>query len=368
MSSDTTLPVESQRLMSLDALRGADMFLLVGLSGILRALPKVSDHPLAQFLSDQVQHPEWHGFTLYDLIFPLFIFIVGASVPFSFAKRRQQGEGLWQLYRHIMMRTAVLTLLGLVYWGTPGGAHPTYGYYSVLYRIGISYCFAALITMHTGPRGQALWAFGLLIGYWLATLYVPVPSYGAGNFTKPGCLQTYLSERVAETLSPKFRYVLSITLIPSICTALFGVLAGQWLRSLRRPGVKTLGLLLAGAAFLVSGLLAQESVPINKKMESASFTLVTVGLSLLLLGLSYWLVDVRGWRRAAFVFVVVGMNPIVIYLGTRLIDFHRITGVFIGGFVDSFGTAAPLITAITSALLMWLFLYYLYVNKIFVKI
>jgi predicted acyltransferase len=261
-----------------------------------------------------------------------------------------------------------LTLLGLVYWGTPGGAHPEYGYYSVLYRIGISYCFAALITLHTGPRGQALWALGLLIGYCLATLYVPVPSYGAGNFTREGCLQTHLSERVAATISPRFRYVLSITLIPSIANALFGVLAGQWLRSSRRPGLKTLGLLLAGAAFVAFGLVAGEFIPINKKMGSTSFTLLTVGLSLLLLGVSYWLVDVRGWRRAAFVFVVVGMNPIVIYLGTRLINFHRIAGVFIGDFADSFGSAAPLATAITSALLIWLFLYYLYVNKIFVKI
>ncbi len=368
MDSTTPSPAGSQRLMSLDALRGADMFLLVGLAGVFHALAKFSDNAVFQFLSRQCRHPEWHGFTLYDLIFPLFIFIVGVAIPLSFEKRRQRGETHWQLYRHIAVRTIALALLGLVFWGTPGGAHPTWGYYSVLYRIGISFFFAALIVMHTRPTGQAISAFGLVIGYWLATRYLPVPGYGAGDFTEAGCLQTYLSQHVAAALSPKFQHLFSITLIPSVATALFGALAGHWLRSSRLPGAKTAGLLLAGAAFLAAALLAQESVPINKKMWSASFTLLTVGLSLLLLGISYWLVDVRGWRRAAFFFVVVGMNPITIYLGARLIDFKQIANVFVGGFVDSFGSAAPLVTATTSALLMWLFLYYLYVHKAFLKI
>ncbi|NLY00008.1 MAG: DUF5009 domain-containing protein [Rhodopirellula sp.] len=368
MESTTHTPAGQDRLMSLDALRGADMFLLVGLAGIFRTLPEISDNAAFHFLSEQSRHPEWHGFTLYDLIFPLFIFIVGVAVPFSIEKRLQRDPKRWPLYRHIVVRAVALALLGLVYWGTPGGAHPTWGYYSVLYRIGICFFFAALITMHTRPRGQVLWAVGLLIGYWLATRYLPVPGYGAGDFTEAGCLQTYLCERVADALSPDFRHVLSITLIPSIATALFGVLAGQWLRSSRSPGRKTAGLLLAGAAFLAAALLAQDSVPINKKMWSASFTLLTVGLSLLLLGASYWLVDVRGWRRSAFFFVVVGMNPITIYLATRLIDFTKIAGVFVGGFVESFGPAAPLVTASASALVMWLFLYYLYVNKAFLKI
>jgi predicted acyltransferase len=357
-----------QRLVSLDALRGADMFLLVGLAGIFRALPAVSDHAAFQFLSDQCQHPEWHGFTLYDLIFPLFIFIVGAAIPFSIGKRLEHAGARWPLYRHIVARTIVLTLLGLVYWGTPGGAHPTWGYYSVLYRIGISYFFAALIAMHARPRGQAIAAFALVIGYWLAYLYIPVPGYGAGNFTQEGCLQNYLADRLAEAWSPNFRHVFSITLIPSIATALFGVLAGHWLRSPQLPGRKAAGLLLAGALFVAAGLLAHDSMPINKKMWSASFTWLTVGLSLLLLAVSYWLVDVRGWRKSAFFFVVVGMNPIVIYLGTRLVDFKKIAGVFVGGFVDSFGAATPLVMAIATATAIWLFLYYLYVNKVFLRI
>jgi predicted acyltransferase len=367
MDATKQTPDAQERLMSLDALRGADMFLLVGLADIFRSLPEISDNAVFRFLNEQCRHPEWHGFTLYDLIFPLFIFIVGVSMVFSFEKRRQR-RGRRHLYWHIFVRSVALAVLGLVFWGTPGGAHPTWGYYSVLYRIAISFLFAALIVMHFRPWGQALWAFGLLAAYWLVTQCVPVPGYGAGDFSEAGCLQTYVSQRVADALSPKLQHVFSITLIPSIATALFGVLAGHWLRSARLPGGKTAGLLLAGAAFLAAGILGHEFVPINKKMWSASFTLLTVGLSLLLLGVSYWLVDVRRWRRCAFFFVVVGMNSITIYLGARLIDFKKIAGVFVGGFAESFGPAAPLVTATATALVMWLFLYYLYVNKAFLKV
>lgn len=344
------------------------MFLLVGFGGIFRALPKLSDNAVFRFLSEQCSHAKWHGFTLWDLIFPLFIFIIGVAMPFAFARRLQQENGRIRLYKHILFRTIILFLLGLVYWGTPGGAHPSWGYYSVLYRIGICYFFAGIIVLNTRPRGQAIWAFGLLVSYWLAMCFVSVPGYEAGNFTDAGCLRTGVAEQVSALLSPKLKYIFAVTLIPSVSTVLFGALTGYWLRSSQRLTTKALGLLVAGAVFVAAGLIADRFIPINKQMWSPSFTLLMVGLSLLLLCVFYWLIDVRGYQRWAWLFVVVGMNSITIYIGSRLINFDQIAGVFIGGFVESFGAGAALVTAITSAALKWLFLYYLYVNKIFFKI
>jgi predicted acyltransferase len=361
-------PSAPSRLQSLDALRGFDMFLLIGFGGILRALPQVSDNAVFNFLAQQCSHPKWHGFTLWDLIFPLFIFIVGVAMPYSFGKRLQRTGGKKKLYVHIVVRTIVLFVLGLVFWGTPGGAHPTWGYYSVLYRIGISYFFGAIIILNAKPRGQAFWAFGLVIGYWLVMRFVPVPGHGAGDFSEPGRLTTFLSQKISDIISPNFKYVLSLSLFPTVSMVLFGALAGQWLDSSNNPNLKTLGLILVGIAFVACSVVVHLSFPINKKLWSTSFTFLTCGLSLLLLSCFYWLIDVRGYRRWAFFFIVVGMNSIAIYMGSRLIDFNSIANVFISALTNSLGTAGPLVTATTVATLKWLFLYYLYRNRIFFKI
>ncbi len=365
VSTDSGIP--PGRLMSLDALRGLDMLLLVGIGGIFRALPELSDHPKIQALVEQCRHPEWQGFTLWDLIFPLFIFIVGVSMPLSLTKRSER-DGKAAVYRHVLFRAVALGLLGLVYWGTPGGVHPSWGYYSVLYRIGFAYLFAALILLNFRPKGQLAWALGLIGGYWLVMRFTPVPGFGAGDFSQEGALSTHVGQWVEDTLSPAWRHVFSITLIPSVANAVLGGLAGQWLQTSKSPNAKTLGLLLAGGALIAFSFLADQSFPFNKKLASTSFTLLVCGLSSTLLGLFYWVIDVRGYRKWAFPFVVVGMNPITIYLGSRYVDFNRLAEVFVGGFSDMLGSAYPLILALTIAALKWLLLYYMYRKRVFVKV
>jgi len=364
---NSTNETSGGRLVSLDALRGLDMLFLVGITPILRALPELSDSPMLQSIADQCRHPEWQGFTLCDLIFPLFIFIVGAAIPFSLTKRLQR-DGKWAVYRHVAARAVILSVLGLVFWGTPGGVHPTWGYYSVLYRIAVSYSLAALIFMNFKPRGQALWAFGLIVGYWAVMRFVPVPGYGAGDFSQEGALSTFLSQWLSDNISPRLMFVFSITLIPSVANALLGALAGQWLRSERSPSTKTLGLLLASGVLVGISFLAAESFPLNKKLASTSFTLLVCGLSSLLLGLFYWIIDVRGYRRWAFVFVVVGMNSITIYLAARYIDFKKLAAVFVGELSEPLGTAYPVVLACAAAIIQWLLLYYLYRHKVFIRV
>jgi predicted acyltransferase len=356
----------SGRLLSLDALRGLDMFFLVGLGGIFRALPKLSDTPLNNWLALQCKHPAWLGFTAWDLIFPMFIFIVGVAMPFSFSKRLQQEGGKKELFKHVLIRAIILTILGAVLNEKPWGADPQYGYYSVLYRIGFSYFFAALIMMNTNIRGQASWAFGLLIGYWMLIRFVPVPGYGAGDYSQEGNLVTYVSNQVSDLISPNFRYVLMLTMITSVSNALLGVLAGHWLMSARKPNEKTIGLLLAGIGLVVAGLLVHLDFPISKEFGTTSFTLLTCGISALFLCLFYWLIDVKGYKKGAFFFVVVGMNSITIYVAESLVKFGSVANVFVGG-ID-FGRATALMYAIAVAAIEWLFLYYLYRNKIFLKI
>lgn len=358
--------IPSGRLLSLDALRGLDMFFLVGLAGIFRALPEHTDNGLNNWLANQVRHPDWQGFTAYDLVFPMFIFIVGVAMPFSFTKRMEKERGKRELFKHVLIRTLILAILGAVLWQTPGGAHPQYGFYSVLYRIGFSYFFAAIIMMNTGIRGQIYWTFGILIGYWLLMRFVPVPGYGMGDFSQEGNLAAYMHRWVGDVISPKFSYVFSLTLITSVSNAMMGVLAGHWLMSGKNGSRKTIGLLLAGIALILVALVAHLDFPINKKLASPSFTLLTCGISAVLLSLFYWLIDVNGHKKWAFFFVVVGVNPITIYVADFLIDFNKIANVFVGAL--DFGQANRLVVAITAAAIIWLFLYYLYRQRIFFKI
>jgi predicted acyltransferase len=356
------------RLLSLDALRGLDMFFLVGLAGIFQALPNFSDNAFNKWLANQCQHPEWQGFTAYDLIFPMFIFIVGVAMPFSFSKRIKEPRGKRKLFNHVLSRTIILTILGVILWGTPGGAHPHYGYYSVLFRIGFSYFFAAIIMMNSNIRGQIYWTFGLLIGYWLLMRFFPVPGYGIGDFTQDGNVATYFRGLVAENISFNFRFVFSITLITSISNALLGVLAGHWLLSESKPNKKAKWLLFAGIGLIIVSFISHLDFPINKRLASPSFTLLTSGISAVLLSLFYWIIDVKGYKKWAFFFVVVGVNPITIYVASSLLNFKKVAGVFVGAFdLEDIGTVA-LVLAITIAAIKWLFLYYLYRQRIFFKI
>jgi len=354
------------RLTSLDALRGLDMFFLTGIAGMLQALPKISDSGLCIWLANQCEHPVWQGFTAYDLIFPMFIFIVGVSMPFSFARRFEEAGGKRKLLRHVIIRTTTLAILGVFLWQEPGGPNPEYGYYSVLYRIAFSYFFAAIIMMYTGIRGQVFWAFGLLAGYYLVMRFVPVPGHGIGDLSQEGNLSSYLSNLVSRYLSPNFRYVFSLTLIPAISNALFGVLAGHWLRSSRTPVDKAKGLLLAGSVLFITSFLIHLDFPIIKNLWSPSFTFLTCGTSALFLSLFYWLIDIKGYRKWAFFFVVVGMNSITIYVAGWILSFYNLADVIVGRF--DFGSAQAFMLATFVAAIKWLFLYYLYKQKIFLRI
>lgn len=356
---------KNARLQSLDALRGFDMFLLVGFAGIFRALPKLNDSAINNWLANQFVHAKWHGFTIYDLIFPLFIFIVGVAIPFSFSKRLRQPGGRKKLFKHVASRAFILTILGAVLWGTPWGMHDQLGFYSVLFRIGFSYFFASLIYMRTGIHGQIAWAFGLVIGFWILMRFFPVPDYGMGDYSQEGNVANYLRNLFAEHISYNFRYIFDISLAPSISIALFGVLAGQLLRSERTENKKAKLLLFGGFILILLGLLSHLEFPITKWV-SPSFIFFTSGISSVLMTIFYWTIDVKGYKKWAFFFVVVGVNPITIYVADFLVNFRKIANVLVGG-VD-FGDGNALMLAITVAVIKWLLLYYFYKQKVFLKI
>ncbi len=363
------MKIPEGRVVSIDALRGFDMFLIIGGGTCISRILVFFDNPLVQSVKAQMHHAEWHGFTAWDLIFPLFLFIVGTSMPFAMTKRLDRGDSRKELILHVVKRALILYFFGMIMEAGRIDALGGLRYTGVLHRIAFCYLFASLIVMNTSIRGQAIWAGSLLIVYWLAMTLIPVPGHGAGVFTQEGNLASYIDRMYQPGALRTEMYdnegILST--LPAIATTLLGVLSGHWLRSSFSQNRKTAGLCAAGVVSLLFGLLWNIFFPINKLLWTSSFVLFAGGWSMLLLALFYWLIDVRGCRAWAFPFVVIGLNALTIYIAGAMFDFGRIFTVFTFEFIDRFGAYTSLIQSMCILGIKWLFLYYLYRKRIFLR-
>lgn len=321
----TEAPAESfhhQRIESLDALRGFDMFWIIGADSLVAGLRRLTDSPAVAVVADQLEHVEWEGFRFYDLIFPLFVFLMGASTVFSLS-RFKQGGAATSAYPRVFKRFALLFLLGLIYYGgqSRGDDPETFRCLGVLQRIGLCYLFSALLFLHLKPRGLVIACVALLVGYWALLTFVPVPGYGAGVYTEGKNLTNYLDAQYL----PGFKWDGDwdpegmLSTLPAIASGLLGVFAGLVIRREDLPGArKALYLAVIGAGCLAAGYAWGLQFPIIKKLWTSSFVLVAGGWSYLLLALFYQVIDVwkvRTWSRP---FVWIGMNCITIYVLGRL--------------------------------------------------
>lgn len=359
------------------------MFFLIGGTAIFSKLALLAQNSARPerwtwltWIGGQTHHAEWHGFLLYDLIFPMFVFIAGVALPFSYAKRLERGDSKLKLHGHALWRGLLLVFLGMIYNGFLQFNWSEMRYASVLGRIGLATMFAAFIVLNTNWRGQFLATIALLVGYWAALRYIPVPGFGAGDLQPghtltdyldrlllPGRLLHYKDPAVARDPEGFF------STLPAIATALLGALAGEFLRAKRFSGsMKTLWLLVAGVACVGLAWFWNPTFPINKNLWTSSFVLLCGGLSLLLLAVFYLIIDVLHFQRWSFFFVVIGYNSILIYLASKLIDFDYTTKFLIGGIHSRAGALAPLIYYVTLVLIKWLLLYFLYRQRVSLRV
>jgi len=304
-----------ERLLSLDAFRGIT---IVGMILVNNAGDWSHVFP-------PLQHAAWNGWTLADLIFPFFLFIVGVAMSFSFAHRVAPGHALKEIYLQVVRRSIILFLLGLfvnaLYYLPGGFSLSVLRIPGVLQRIALVYFFASFVILHTTPRGQALAATFLLLFYWAIMELVPVPGYGAGVLTPEGNLISYtdsllLPHHLMEPIDPEG----ILSTIPAISTTLLGVLTGYWIRSRRDSYEKASGLfVMGGVGFIVGGVWGL-FFPINKQLWTSSYVIFTAGLALYFLALCYWLIDLKGYRRWAVPFVAFGVNAISIYVLSIVVD------------------------------------------------
>ncbi len=373
MSDQSTKAAIDQRLYSLDALRGFDMFWIIGADELLHELAKVTGSSFWAAVSTQFTHPDWNGFHIYDLIFPLFLFLAGVSTPYSIGRSLSDGKTKQQVMLRVVKRGLILVLLGLVYNnGLQLRPLSDIRFSSVLGRIGIAYMLANIIYIYAKERAQIFWFAGLLIGYWLILKITAAPGFPMGDLTMEGNFASY----VDRTLLPgKLSKGIHDTVgffnnIPAISTALAGIITGIYLK---RPEIdkkkKAKMMALFGVASLLIAQLWNLDFPINKNMWSSSFVMHTTGLSLLLMSLFYYIIDILGYRKWAFFFKVIGMNSILIYISGKFINWKYTTNGFFQWLIDWVGVPYNMLTMILCMILIkWIFLRFLYEKKIFLRV
>ena len=363
------------RLYSLDALRGFDMFWITGGQKLVFALATVTGWPLFEWMNSQMHHVEWNGFAFYDMIFPLFLFLAGVSMPYSFASRASKGDSRRKIYIHAAKRMLILVVLGMLVNRILELDPDNLRFASVLGRIGIAWFLAAMIVLNAGIRWQVAWFWSLLIIYCLLMLLVPVPGFGAGDLSPEGNLAGFIDRLLLPgTMYTEFNEPEGIlSTIPSVSTALLGVFAGHLLR-LERGGLtglqKAVIIIGAGIISLFLGILWGTFFPVNKNLWTSSFVLYAGGWSLMLLGLFYLVIDVWRIKKWAFFFVVIGMNSITIYvLQNRILRFDIIRDFFLKGIYDlSPAMVQPFISALGYIAVVWIFLWFLWRKRIFLKV
>lgn len=426
------LPAASTRLMSLDALRGFDMFWIIGADSLVYALNRISESGPTKFLADQLEHVEWRGFHFYDLIFPLFVFMVGASIVFSLSKIIAQSGRVGAVGR-VLRRGLLLFVIGIIYSGGVSSPWPDIRLMGVLNRIALAYTFAGLLFCFFKPRALAAICGGLLVGYWAMMTFIPIRDIQlqkdhlavlaeqagdtalAAQFrevapgpTNPSIIKDSPVWRATEKMYAattnhvrgKFDmgYNLAnhfdfehlpgkkwdmfwdpegiLSTIPAVATCLLGILAGFILRGPEFTNDRKLLWLIGGGIVCVGlGWLWGMQFPVIKKIWTSSYVLVAGGYSAILMGVFYLIVDVWKCQTWCQPFVWMGMNSITIYLVKNFLGgFGRLASRLAGGDVKTYldthvtNGFGDLIVSVVGLLLAFWLVRLLYKRKVFLRL
>jgi predicted acyltransferase len=367
------------RIASVDALRGFDMFWIIGADALFYALNKLAGgegRSIVGFFATQLDHVKWEGFHFYDLIFPMFVFIVGVSIVFALSRRLAEA-GRGAAVTQIFKRAAILYLFGLFTYEGIAGGWEKLRLLGVLQRIALCYLFGALAFLYLKPKAMVALCAGLLVGYWALMTFVPVPGVGAGNFEEGKNLANYVDKQYL----PFFKWDGDhdpeglLSTLPAIASCLLGIFAGLWLRRTDVDDRRRVQMLFAcGAVSVVAGFLWGMQFPVVKKIWTSSFVLVAGGFSAMLLGAFYYLIDVlkKDWWATPFMWI--GTNAIAVYMLVHVVELPKMAERIVGGPVKGWFDAAirpgagDLVVAIVALGMAVLFCRFLYRRRIFLKV
>lgn len=373
-----------ERLMSLDVLRGLDLFFLVGLESVMHPLASAIDTEGFHDFMWNFSHVEWEGFSPWDLVMPLFLFMSGVSIPFAMSNYRK-GADKSGLCQRLLKRVALLWIFGMICQGNLRGLDPgrIYLYSNTLQTIAVGYLFTVIFYLFTSWRTQAGIAVLLLLGYWGAMKWVTVDGFGGGNYTPDLNLAEWIDRTVlgrfrdgasvedgVVQFAPWYRYTWILSSLNFIVTVMTGCFAGQILRHVSfKPNQKALLLAVAGAVLVAAGWLWNIEFPVIKKLWTSSMVLVSSGYCFLLMAVSYYIVDVKCLRRGTEWLRVYGMNSIMAYMLAQCINFRSVAHSLFHGVEQYIGPAwYQVLMAASCSIIIYIILWRMYKLRIFLRV
>ena len=366
---------KSKRLYSLDALRGFDMLMISGAGMFIYLMHGLTNNEWLNAFALQMEHSEWGAaLTIEDFIFPLFLFISGISLSFSVNSQVTKGVPNAKIYKKAFTRMLLLILLGFVYKNSPiDFSDPSQlRYSSVLGRIGIATFLTTILYVNFSWQKRLFWVAGILMSYYAAMFLIPVPGFGAGNFTMEGSLMGWIDRAIMPGLLKDGVYdeLAIATSLPAVTLTIIGAWVGDILRNHKTNSTYKIKILtIMGISLIVVGWAWGLHFPIVKKLWSGSFILLTAGASVLSMVLFYWLIDVKNYTKWAFPLNVVGLNSLLIYFVYRFVDFGYTSWFLFSGFYEHGNEQwFEVYKTFGGLVLVWLFLYFMYRKKLFLKI
>ena len=372
-----------QRLESLDILRGFDLFLLVGLEMAMHHLAGAVQSPAFHSVMWCFTHVDWEGFSTWDLVMPLFMFMSGITIPFALS-RYKNGADKSLVYRRILKRVILLWIFGMMCQGNLLGLNPDriYFYSNTLQSIAMGYLISALLFLHTRIRTQIVIAVALLLGFWGAMELITVQGYGGGNYTPDGNLAEWLEREVlgrfrdgasvvnGEVVFPEwYRYTWILSSFNFGVTVLTGTFAGYILKEKEwTPERKLVWLVIIGVSMVIAGWTWGIWHPVIKKLWTSSMVLVSSGYCFLLMALFYYVIDYKGWRKHTEWLKVYGMNSIVAYMLAMCVNFSCIGHSLFHGLEQYMGVYYQVLITASNALIVYFILWWMYKKQIFLRV
>ena len=369
-----------ERLESLDVLRGIDMFLLVFIEPFCRSLLRaVVPDPQSHWLWQLFDHVDWHGFCFWDMIMPLFMFMSGITIPFALAKYRDRKAPLGQFWKRILKRFILLFILGAMVQGglLDFDIHTLSLYSNTLQAIAVGYVVAAILFVYSPVKFQFGAAAFLLAGFAAVVAIFGGNSYEVGNNLVETIDKNVLGHfrdgvdwvDGRYVFNPGYHYTWILSSMNFAVTAMLGCFTGMALRKQDwAPMKKVRNLLICGALMIVAALLLDPVLPIIKHIWSSSMTLLSGGISIMAMAVTYYLVDVKKFNKGLDWLKYYGMNAIVAYCVYHLVNFSSIPTSLLHGTSHLIGSWYPFLISFCCLAIQFLILRYLYKNKIFIRV